>query len=172
MTPGCRLVKRKRPSLSVVAVSTLLVSVLRSVTVAFATTALFGSMAEPPTAPVTADWASARLPTLATVKAKRMARYAKRTELILNICLPLMLRMRNNRPHKRFRPRADPAARASNTREIHSDWFIPARSLGRRAGLPYRPLVVSISMAWGSTDRHNSVMSYCGNSLVKFRGSG
>ena len=58
--PGCRLVKRKRPSLSVVAVSDLLVSMLRSVTVAFATAALFGSVAVPPTAPVTADWASAR----------------------------------------------------------------------------------------------------------------
>src|SRR5215475_11697011 len=89
--PGCRLVKRNRPSLSAVTVSFLLVSALNSVTVAFATAALFGSVATPPTAPVTADWASARLPTHANANVKRIARDARRTELILNICLPLFL---------------------------------------------------------------------------------
>src|SRR5688572_25951004 len=87
--PGCRLLKRKRPSLSVVMVSVLLVSMLRSVTVALATAALFWSVAVPTTAPVTADWARAWFPTQATVNAKRIARHARRTELILNICLPL-----------------------------------------------------------------------------------
>src|SRR5262245_5624460 len=53
--PGCRLLKRKRPALSVITVSVLLVSMLRSVTDAPATAALFGSVAAPPTAPVTAD---------------------------------------------------------------------------------------------------------------------
>src|SRR5215831_15661492 len=156
--PGCRLVKRKRPALSVVTVSDLLVPMLRSVTDAPATAALFGSVAAPPTAPVTADWASAGLPTKAPVKVRRMARHARRTELILNICLPLLLIMRNDCSHKRSRPRAELAAHASNMRESHSDWFIPAGSLGRRAGPPYRPLVVLIRMAWGSTDRLNSVM--------------
>src|SRR5262249_4405498 len=89
--PGCRFVKRKRPALAVVTVSNLLVPMLRSVTDAPATAALFGSVAAPPTAPVTADWPSARLPTQATVIANRVARHARRTELILNICLPLFL---------------------------------------------------------------------------------
>ena len=66
---------------------------------------------------------------------------------------------------QRSRSRAEPTAHTSNMRESHSDWFIPAGSLGRRAGLPHRPLVVSIRMAWGSTDRHDSVMSYCGYKL-------
>src|SRR5215831_5726617 len=163
--PGCRLVKRKRPALSVVTVSVLLVPILRNVTDAFATAALFGSVAAPPTAPVTADWPSARLPTQAIVNANRMARPAKRTELILNICLPLLLRMGNNCPHKRFGRAPQHTARASSKRVSLLDWFIPAGSLGRRAGPPYRPLVVSIRMAWGSTDRHDSVMLYCGYKL-------
>src|SRR5262245_20852929 len=155
--PGCRFVKRKRPSLSVVAVSVLLVSMLRSVTDAFATAALFGSVAVPPTAPVTADWASARLPAQATVKANRMARHAKRTELILNICLPLIVKNGEQpSPHKISVARRNFAAHASNTRECHSDWFIPAGSPGRRyAAFFFRPLVVSIRMEWSLPDRHN-----------------
>ena len=47
------------------------------------------SVAAPPTAPATADCASAMLPAQANVNAKRIARHARRTVLILNICLPL-----------------------------------------------------------------------------------
>src|SRR5215510_13849873 len=145
--PGCRFVKRKRPSLSVVAVSVLLVSMLRSVTDAFATAALFGSVAVPATAPVTADWANARLPAQATVKAKSMARQAKRTELILNICLPLLLRMGNNCPHKDVGRAPQHTARASSVRESLSDLSIPAGSLGRRYAVSsFRPLFDSIRM--------------------------
>src|SRR5262245_65412677 len=99
---------------------------LRSVTDAFATAALFGSVAVPPTAPVTADWASARLPTQATVKAKRIARDAKRKELILNIMSASLVKNREYSSPQKI-PVARGACRARLASRVSlADLVIPA----------------------------------------------
>src|SRR5919112_2056827 len=81
---------RKRPSSSVLAVPSRLVSLLRTVTVALATTAPLGSLIRPPIAPLVVDCAAARPAPKARQRATSASAEAARWRIDLDIVRPFL----------------------------------------------------------------------------------